>query len=302
MTDLAASPGPRLKAERERRGLSSQKVADELHLDGWIVDALEAEDYERIGPSVYAKGHLKRYAAMLGLPAAEIMAGYEARAAGTEATLLAARQRADARRLGGSEQSSPAANPRFDCRRVADPRRALVEAVAPARGGADGSRTCSGDSHLGTGARRRRINPGDTRIGRATAPSARLRARPRARSGAALRARPGRSAGIVPVSAPSTGARRFGGDTGADGGVECDCRDRASSATLELFRGLVGGCARCRGPPGVRRQRPGQQREDHRGHRAHARLLALGERCAAGNQQPSGRDRAAILCRRRGAL
>jgi cytoskeleton protein RodZ len=80
MTDLAASPGPRLKAERERRGLSSQKVADELHLDGWVVDALEAEDYERIGPSVYAKGHLKRYAAMLGLPAAEIMAGYEARA------------------------------------------------------------------------------------------------------------------------------------------------------------------------------------------------------------------------------
>lgn len=78
MTDLAASPGPRLKAERERRGLSSQKVADELHLDGWVVDALEAEDYERIGPSVYAKGHLKRYVAMLGLPAAEIMAGYEA--------------------------------------------------------------------------------------------------------------------------------------------------------------------------------------------------------------------------------
>ena len=80
MTELAASPGPRLKAERERRGLSSHKVADELHLDGWVVDALEAEDYERIGPSVYAKGHLKRYAAMLGLPSAEIMAGYEARA------------------------------------------------------------------------------------------------------------------------------------------------------------------------------------------------------------------------------
>ncbi|HEV7610262.1 MAG TPA: RodZ domain-containing protein [Steroidobacteraceae bacterium] len=80
MTDLAASPGPRLKAERERRGLSSQKVADELHLDGWVVDALEAGDYERIGPSVYAKGHLKRYAAMLGLPQAEIMAAYETRA------------------------------------------------------------------------------------------------------------------------------------------------------------------------------------------------------------------------------
>jgi cytoskeleton protein RodZ len=80
MTDPAATTGPRLKAERERRGLSLQKAADELHLDGWVIDALEAEDYERIGPSVYAKGHLKRYAALLGLSSADIMAGYESRA------------------------------------------------------------------------------------------------------------------------------------------------------------------------------------------------------------------------------
>src|ERR1700722_10566942 len=79
MTDAGANVGPRLKAERERRGLSAQKAADELHLDGWVVDALEAEDYERIGPSVYAKGHLKRYAALLGLPSDEILAGYESR-------------------------------------------------------------------------------------------------------------------------------------------------------------------------------------------------------------------------------
>jgi cytoskeleton protein RodZ len=79
MTDAIATTGPRLKAERERRGLSSQKAADELHLDGWVIDALESENYERVGPSVYAKGHLKRYAALLGLPVAEIMAGYENR-------------------------------------------------------------------------------------------------------------------------------------------------------------------------------------------------------------------------------
>ena len=79
MTDSGTTTGPRLKAERERRGLSSQKAADELHLDGWVIDALEAEDYERIGPSVYAKGHLKRYAELLELPSAEIVAGYESR-------------------------------------------------------------------------------------------------------------------------------------------------------------------------------------------------------------------------------
>jgi cytoskeleton protein RodZ len=79
MTQLAAPPGPKLKAERERRGLSAQKAADEMHLDRWVIDALEADDYQRIGPTVYAKGHLKKYAALLGLPAAEVLAGFESR-------------------------------------------------------------------------------------------------------------------------------------------------------------------------------------------------------------------------------
>jgi len=80
MSAPATPPGPRLKAEREHRGLSAQKAADELHLDRWVIDALESGDYQRIGPTVYAKGHLKKYAALLGLPTAEIIAGYESRA------------------------------------------------------------------------------------------------------------------------------------------------------------------------------------------------------------------------------
>jgi cytoskeleton protein RodZ len=80
MTEPAALPGPKLKAERERRGLSAQKAADEMHLDRWVIDALEADDYQRIGPTVYAKGHLKKYAALLGLPTAEILAGFESHA------------------------------------------------------------------------------------------------------------------------------------------------------------------------------------------------------------------------------
>ena len=79
MSETTVALGARLKSERERRGLSSAKAADELHLDGWVIDALEAEDYERIGPSVYAKGHLKRYAALLGLPPDEVLAHYESR-------------------------------------------------------------------------------------------------------------------------------------------------------------------------------------------------------------------------------
>jgi cytoskeleton protein RodZ len=77
MSDSNPTPGARLKAEREQRGLSTEKAANDMHLDAWVIDALEAGDYARIGPVVYAKGHLKRYAAMLGLPVAEIMSDFE---------------------------------------------------------------------------------------------------------------------------------------------------------------------------------------------------------------------------------
>jgi len=79
MSGEALAPGARLKAERERRGLSLQKAADEMRLDAWVVAALEADDYDRVGPTVYAKGHLKKYASLLTLPWEEILSGYEAR-------------------------------------------------------------------------------------------------------------------------------------------------------------------------------------------------------------------------------
>jgi cytoskeleton protein RodZ len=72
MSEVSPTLGQRLKAERERRGMSAQKAADEMHLDAWVIDALEAGDYQRIGPSVYAKGHLKKYASILGLSPADI--------------------------------------------------------------------------------------------------------------------------------------------------------------------------------------------------------------------------------------
>jgi cytoskeleton protein RodZ len=75
------APGARLKAERERRGLSLQKAADEMRLDAWVVAALEADEYDRVGPTVYAKGHLKKYASLLTLPWEEILSGYESRRA-----------------------------------------------------------------------------------------------------------------------------------------------------------------------------------------------------------------------------
>jgi cytoskeleton protein RodZ len=71
MSEAAQALGQRLRTERERRGMSAQKMADDMHLDAWVIDALEAGDYERIGPAVYAQGHLRKYANILGVSAAQ---------------------------------------------------------------------------------------------------------------------------------------------------------------------------------------------------------------------------------------
>jgi len=71
MSEAAQALGEKLKMEREKRGMSAQKMADDMHLDAWVIDALEAGDYDRIGPAVYAQGHLRKYANILGVSATQ---------------------------------------------------------------------------------------------------------------------------------------------------------------------------------------------------------------------------------------
>jgi cytoskeleton protein RodZ len=82
MSETAQELGQKLKAEREKRGMSAQKMADDMHLDAWVIDALEAGDYERIGPSVYAQGHLRKYAGILGVLATQATPARETKPAG----------------------------------------------------------------------------------------------------------------------------------------------------------------------------------------------------------------------------
>jgi cytoskeleton protein RodZ len=77
MSDGVETLGQRLQTARGRKGLSVQKAADGLRLDAWVIEALESGNYERIGPQVYAKGHLKHYAESLGLPVAEVLAAFD---------------------------------------------------------------------------------------------------------------------------------------------------------------------------------------------------------------------------------
>jgi cytoskeleton protein RodZ len=58
--------GARLRAARERRGLTVLQAAEKLHVDARVLEALEAENFEPLGADVYARGHLRRYADLVG--------------------------------------------------------------------------------------------------------------------------------------------------------------------------------------------------------------------------------------------
>src|SRR5690349_11246621 len=76
---VARTIGERLRAGRERSGLSIPAAAEKLHLDPKVIEALEADRFAEVGASVYVRGHLKRYADFVGEPGAELVAMYSTR-------------------------------------------------------------------------------------------------------------------------------------------------------------------------------------------------------------------------------
>ena len=83
MTELDAGeagttgPGAALRLAREQLGLSQQQAAEQLTLDVSVITALDADDFATLGADVFVKGHLRRYAALLGLPADDVLASYD---------------------------------------------------------------------------------------------------------------------------------------------------------------------------------------------------------------------------------
>ena len=71
--------GARLRMARERSGHGASEVADKLHCDVSVITALETENLPALGAAVYARGHLRRYAEYLNLPAPELIALYDQR-------------------------------------------------------------------------------------------------------------------------------------------------------------------------------------------------------------------------------
>jgi cytoskeleton protein RodZ len=68
--------GARLRAARERRGLTVLQAAEKLHVDARILEALEAQDFAVLGAEVYVRGHLRRYAEAVGESPAQLQEQY----------------------------------------------------------------------------------------------------------------------------------------------------------------------------------------------------------------------------------
>lgn len=76
--DGTVSPvgGERLAETRRGRGISVYEIAKELHIDEPTVRALEENRFDVLGAPVFAKGHMRKYAELVGVPVDEILADY----------------------------------------------------------------------------------------------------------------------------------------------------------------------------------------------------------------------------------
>ena len=95
VAELPTDPGPRLERQRELAGLTEQQVAERLNLDAAAVTALERDDYSALGAPVFVRGHLKRYAALLGLDEDQILGAYERSRAHLSQPTLVPKSRAE---------------------------------------------------------------------------------------------------------------------------------------------------------------------------------------------------------------
>lgn len=74
MPETVRGIGERLRQARVRAGMSPAEAGTKLKMPTHVIEALEREDWARIGAPVFVRGHLRSYAKLLGLPADAIAA------------------------------------------------------------------------------------------------------------------------------------------------------------------------------------------------------------------------------------
>lgn len=98
-TEGAAEPhgplcGERLAEARREQQIAVLEIAKELHLDEPKVRALERNDFGVLGAPVFAKGHLRKYAELVDVDPADVLADYyQLERAGEMPPLVSTRRR-----------------------------------------------------------------------------------------------------------------------------------------------------------------------------------------------------------------
>jgi len=86
MTDGLGSfsdePGQMLRAARVEKGLDVAKLAADLRVTPDVLEAMEINRFEAFDAPVYAKGFLRKYAAVLDVDPVVVIAAYDARSGG----------------------------------------------------------------------------------------------------------------------------------------------------------------------------------------------------------------------------
>ena len=70
------TPGAWLQREREKAGRTIESAAKDLHLETWVIQAIEKDKFSAIGAPVFIKGRLRQYAGLLGVPAEQVLEKY----------------------------------------------------------------------------------------------------------------------------------------------------------------------------------------------------------------------------------
>lgn len=73
MSEEGLGIGARLRAAREAKGWTPQDAGSRLRLMSRQIEAIEAEDFSRLGPPVFARGFVRNYAKLLGLNPDELL-------------------------------------------------------------------------------------------------------------------------------------------------------------------------------------------------------------------------------------
>lgn len=64
--------GEQIAAAREQRGMTAAQAARQLHIRSEFITAMDAENWARLGPPIYARGFIRNYAKLVGIDPASI--------------------------------------------------------------------------------------------------------------------------------------------------------------------------------------------------------------------------------------